>query len=51
MIDTYSLGIIASGLVAGYNVLFGKGKNKEKRDKLFILTFFFFVILKLVGGN
>ena len=43
------IGIIISGILAGYNVLFGKGKKAEKRDKLFILIFLFFVILKLIS--
>jgi len=49
MIDIISLGIIGRGIIAGYNVLFGKGKNKEKKDRLFILIFLFFVILKLIN--
>lgn len=52
MIDIYSVSVIGSGIIAGYNVLFGKGKNKEKKDKLFFLIFLFFIILKLLkGGN
>jgi len=50
MIDMYSLGVLGSGIIAGYNILFGKGKNKEKKDKLLILIFFFFIILKLIKG-
>ena len=48
MTDVISLGIIASGVIAGFNILFGKGKNKEKKDRLFLLIFLFFVILKLM---
>ena len=46
--DIINLGLITSGIIAGWNVLFGKGKEKEKRDTLFILIFLFFVILKSI---
>lgn len=42
------LGIIASGILEGYNILFYRGKDKDKRDLVFLLIFFFFVILKLI---
>jgi len=48
MIDMINLGIIASGIITGYNVLFGKGKDKEKKDKLFLMIFFFFIILGII---
>jgi len=47
--DILSLGIVGSGILEGWNVLFGKGKKKEERDKLFILIFLFFVILKILN--
>ena len=50
MIDIYTFGIIGSGIVAGYNALFGKGKNSEKRNNLFLLIFLFFIILKLLNN-
>jgi hypothetical protein len=46
--DIIIWGIVGSAILEGWNVLFGKGKKKEDRDKLFILIFFFFVILKLL---
>lgn len=42
------IGLIASGSIEAYNLLFYKGKDKEKRDLVFILIFFFFLILKLI---
>lgn len=46
--EILDLGVIGSAVLAGWNVLFGKGNKKEERDKLFILIFLFFVILKLL---
>lgn len=48
MIDIYNLGIIGSGLIYGYQVLFGKGKDKDKKERLFMGIFLFFIILKLI---
>ena len=50
MIDIYTIAIIGSGIIAGYNILFGKGKDKEKKDLLFILLFLFFLIFILVNN-
>jgi hypothetical protein len=46
--DILAIGIVGSAVLEGWNVFFGKGKKREDRDKLFILIFFFFVILKLL---
>jgi len=46
--DILSLGVIGSAILAGWSVLFGKGKDNGEREKLFILIFLFFVILKLL---
>jgi len=48
MMDIYSMAVLGSGIVAGYNLLFGK--NKDNKDMLFMLIFLFFVILKLIKG-